>query len=178
MSDTIKKHLQEFNQTSRMCLYRHYIGRIMHATRHESDNREKNLKSPRGHGGRRGPYLINTLYDVYNLQPTKMITVLMDETRRKPTTGRQSPSLFDEWHGSLYTDTAGHTKAFDYPVMGHWGESRSVQFREWDSNRQRIGTESKTLPTYSQPGSPSSYKNTFLINRTDCRKTGGNGGTQ
>ena len=44
----------------------------------------------------------------------------MNETRRKPTTGRQFPSLFDKWHGIFYlpshTDTAGHTKVFDYPV--------------------------------------------------------------
>ena len=42
---------------------------------------------------------------------------LMNETRRKPTTRRQSPSLFDKCHGIFYmpsrTDTAGHTKAFD-----------------------------------------------------------------
>ena len=36
-------------------------------------------------------------------------------------------------------DEAGHTKAFDYPVAEHWGESRNVQFRGWDSNRQDIG---------------------------------------
>ena len=49
----------------------------------------------------------------------------MNETRRKPTTGRQSPSLFDKWHGIFYMpsriDEAGHTKAFDYPVAEPWG---------------------------------------------------------
>ena len=69
----------------------------------------------------------------------------MNETRRKPTTGRQSPSLFDKWHGIVYRpsriDDAGHTKAFDYPVAEHWGESQNVQFRGWDSNRQHIGPE-------------------------------------
>ena len=44
----------------------------------------------------------------------------MNETRRKPSTGTQCPTLFDKWHGTFYmpsrTDTAGHTKAFDYPV--------------------------------------------------------------
>ena len=25
-----------------------------------------------------------------------------------------------------HTDTAGHTKAFDYPVMDHWGETSSI----------------------------------------------------
>ena len=41
----------------------------------------------------------------------------MNEARRKPTTGRQSPTLFDKWHGIFYMpsriDEAGHTKAFD-----------------------------------------------------------------
>ena len=78
---------------------------------------------------------------------------LMNETRRKPTTGRQSPSLFDKWHGIFYMrsriDEAGHTKAFDFPVAEHWGESRNVQFRGWDSNRQHIGPESNALPTES-----------------------------
>ena len=51
----------------------------------------------------------------------------MNETRRTPTTGRQSPSLFDKWHGIFYMpsriDTAVHTKTFDYPVAEHWGEA-------------------------------------------------------
>ena len=76
---------------------------------------------------------------------------LMNETRRKPTTGRQSPSLFNKWHGIFYMpsriDEAGHTKAFDYPVAEHWGESQNVQFCGWDSNRQHIGPESNALPT-------------------------------
>ena len=57
----------------------------------------------------------------------------MNAIRRKPTTRRQSPSLFDKWHGIFYMpsriDEAGHTKAFDYPVAEHWGESRNVQPR-------------------------------------------------
>ena len=57
----------------------------------------------------------------------------------------------DKWHGIFYrpsrTDTAGHTKAFDYPVVEHWGKSRNVQFREWDSNRQHIDSQSNVLPT-------------------------------
>ena len=76
---------------------------------------------------------------------------LMNETRRKPTTGRQSPSLSDKWHGIFYMpsriDEAGHTKAFEYPVAEHWGESRNVQFRRWDSNQHHIGPESNVLPT-------------------------------
>ena len=50
-------------------------------------------------------------------------------------------------------DEAGHTKAFDYPVAEHWGESRNVQFRGWGSNRQHISPESNVLPT-EPPGSP------------------------
>ena len=52
---------------------------------------------------------------------------LTNETRRKPTTVRQSPSLFDKWHGIFYmssrTDTPGHIKAFGYQVMGDWGKA-------------------------------------------------------
>ena len=39
----------------------------------------------------------------------------------KPTTRTQCPTLFDKWYGIFYIpsrkDTAGHTKAFDYPAM-------------------------------------------------------------
>ena len=52
----------------------------------------------------------------------------MNDTRRNPTTGRQSPSLLDKWHGVFNmpsrTDTAGHTEAFDYPVAEHWREPK------------------------------------------------------
>ena len=73
----------------------------------------------------------------------------MNETRRKPTTGRQSPSLFDKWHEIFYMpsriDTAVHTiKAFDYPVAEHLGEGRNVQACE-DSNRQHIGLQLNAL---------------------------------
>ena len=51
----------------------------------------------------------------------------MNETRRKPTTERQSPSLFDKWHRICYMpshiDEAGHTKAFDYPVQSTGGKA-------------------------------------------------------
>ena len=53
-------------------------------------------------------------------------------------TGSFIPSRIDE---------AGHTKAFDYPVAEHWGETWNVQFHRWDSNRQHIGPESNVLPT-------------------------------
>ena len=58
----------------------------------------------------------------------------MNETRRKPTTGRQSPSLIDKWHGIFYMpsriDTGEQTKAFDYPVA----ERSSYQ----DLSRRRL----------------------------------------
>ena len=61
------------------------------------------------------------VYNVYSLDDNDYLM----ETRRKPPTGRQSPSLFNKWHGIFYMpsriDTAGHTKAFDYPVAEHWG---------------------------------------------------------
>ena len=45
---------------------------------------------------------------------------LMIEPRRKPTTGTRCLTVFNKWHRFLYTpsrtDTAGHTKVFDYPV--------------------------------------------------------------
>ena len=50
---------------------------------------------------------------------------LMNETRRKPTTGTRCPTLLISGTGSFImssrTDTAGHTKTFIYPVMDHGG---------------------------------------------------------
>ena len=55
----------------------------------------------------------------------------MNETRRKPTTGTRCPTLFDKRHKIFYmpslTDSAGHTKAFDYPVMDHWGHEADLR---------------------------------------------------
>ena len=69
----------------------------------------------------------------------------MNETRRKPTTGRQSPTLFDKWHGIFYMpsriDGAGHTKAFDDPVAEHWGESQRAK-------RSLVGLEPTSAHTY------------------------------
>ena len=51
--------------------------------------------------------------------------------------GDNSLALIDKWHGIFYMPShAGHTNSFVYPVAEHWGESRNVQFRRWDSNRQ------------------------------------------
>ena len=48
-------------------------------------------------------------------------------------------------------DEAGHTKAVGYQVAEHWGESRNVQFRRWDSNRQhRQHPESNVLQRIRQ----------------------------
>ena len=77
--------------------------------------------------------------------PPAVSIYLMNETRRKPTTGRQSPTLFDKWHGIFYMpsriDEAGHTKAFDYPVAEHWGESQRAK-------RSLVGFEPTSAHTY------------------------------
>ena len=97
------------------------------------------------------PHHASGLHQFIDIHKMSMPHYLMNETRRKPTTRRQSPSLFDKWHGIFYIpsriDEAGHTKAFDYPVAEHWGGRRNVQFRGWDSNRQHIGPQSNALPT-------------------------------
>ena len=54
------------------------------------------------------------------------------------------------------TDEAGHTKAFDYPVVEHWGENRNVQPRE-DLNQQYIGSQSNALPTEPPRLPPEDY---------------------
>ena len=44
--------------------------------------------------------------------------------------GHNALLFFNKWHGILHipsrTDTAGHTKAFIYLVIDHWGESQSA----------------------------------------------------
>ena len=47
---------------------------------------------------------------------------LMNETRRKPTTRRQSPSLFDKWHGIYYMHAQSHRHGCTY--QGLWLPSR------------------------------------------------------
>ena len=59
---------------------------------------------------------------------------------------------------------AGHTKAFDYPVADHWGESRNVQIRGWDSNRQHISPESNARPT-EPPRFPRRITQPRVLNR-------------
>ena len=82
----------------------------------------------------------------------------MSETRRKPTTGRQPPSLFDKWHGIFYImpsriDEAGHTKAFDFPVAEHWG--RAEMFSSAGGTRNdNTSVQSRTRYQLSHPGSP------------------------
>ena len=79
----------------------------------------------------------------------------MNETWRKPTTGRQSPSLSDKWHGILYMpsriDEAGHTKAFDYPVAEHWGEPKCSAPRGLDPTTHRFTVERTTNWTIPAP---------------------------
>ena len=73
----------------------------------------------------------------------------MNETRRKPTTGRQSPALFDKWQGIFYMpsriDTTGYTKAFDYPVAENGGEPKcSVPQVELEPTTHRSRVERAT----------------------------------
>ena len=86
-----------------------------------------------------------------------MKSYLMNETRRKPTTGRQSPSLFDKWHVIFYissrTDTAGHTKAFDYPVVGQWGKVEVFSSAS-GTRTDNTSVHSPTCYPLSQPGPP------------------------
>ena len=81
----------------------------------------------------------------------------MNETRRKPTTGRQSPSLFDKWHGIFYMpsriDEAGHTKAFDYPVAEHWGKAEMFS-SAGGTRTDNTSVRSRTHYQLSHPGSP------------------------
>ena len=54
---------------------------------------------------------------------------LMNDIRRKPTTGARFPTLFDKSTGIFVcpvADRAIHTKAFIYPAMDHLGESQSA----------------------------------------------------
>ena len=73
----------------------------------------------------------------------------MNEARRKPTTGTRYPTLcFISGMGSfICTDTAGHTKAFDYPVMDHSG----VGGMPVSSARQ---TETEKLSVATRPQGP------------------------
>ena len=45
--------------------------------------------------------------------------MMMNETRRKPTTGRQSPSLFDKWHGIFYMPSRIDEAVADQEKGGH-----------------------------------------------------------
>ena len=75
---------------------------------------------------------------------------LMNESSRKPTTGTRCPTLFDKWDGIFYmpsrADTAGHAKAFIYPVMDHRGEVKVFRHKT-DSNRRPVSPQSNTPTT-------------------------------
>ena len=61
------------------------------------------------------------------------------------------------------TQTAGYTKAFDYPVMDQWGKVKVLR-HEADSNRRPVGPQSNTPTTRPQytPG-PQRGGNVFDI---------------
>ena len=56
-------------------------------------------------------------------------------------------------------DEAGHTKAFDYPVAEHWGESQNLQFRGWSGAERTtnwatpVPPEDRITPGPQQGGS-------------------------
>ena len=75
---------------------------------------------------------------------------LINECRRKPTTGTRCPTFFDKWHRNFYmtsrTDTDGHTKAF-LPSYGSPGGVK-VLWQKAHSNRRPLG------PHYSRTRQP------------------------
>ena len=84
------------------------------------------------------------------LRPDGGDDCLMNKTRRTPTTRTRCPTLFDKWRGVFYmpscTDTAGHTRAFDYPVVDHWGKVKVL--RHISIGRLRpVGPQSTMLTT-------------------------------
>ena len=46
----------------------------------------------------------------------------MNETRRKPTTGTQCPTLSDKWQGIFYMPSRTDTTDIPRPLIPHWGE--------------------------------------------------------
>ena len=93
----------------------------------------------------------------------------MNETRRKPTTGRQSSSLFDKWHGIFYMpshiDKAGHTKAFDYPVAEHWGKAEMFS-SAGGTRTNNTSVQSRTCYQLSHPSSP---EVTICLKHVKCK---------
>ena len=78
---------------------------------------------------------------------------LINETRRKPTTGTRCPTLFDKWHGIFYmpraqTCTPGHTNAFIYPVM----ESRCSGMRQIRTADLSVHSRTCHPPDHAGPG--------------------------
>ena len=100
----------------------------------------------------------------------------MNETRRKPTTGRQSPSPFDKWHGIFYMpsriDEAGHTKAFDFPVAEPGGKAE--MFSSTGGTRiDNTSVQSRTPYQLSHPSSPGGSHNPGSSTGGDLFPTGG-----
>ena len=100
----------------------------------------------------------------------------MNETRRKPTNGRQSPSLCDKWHGIFYMpshiDEAGHANAFDYPAVEHWGKSEMFS-SAGGTRTDNTSVRSRTCYQLSHPGSPRGSHNPGSSTGWDLLPTGG-----
>ena len=72
----------------------------------------------------------------------------MNETRRKPTTGRQPPSLIDEWHGIFYMPSCIDRLDIPRPLIT---KSRSTGGKPKCSVPQ-VGLEDHTTPGPQQGG--------------------------
>ena len=101
----------------------------------------------------------------------------MNETRRKPTTERQPPSLCDNWHGIFYMpnriDEAGHTKAFDYSVAERWGETE--MFSPARTRTDNTSAHSRTRYQLNHPGLPGGSDNPGSSTGESFSQLGGGG---
>ena len=78
---------------------------------------------------------------------------LMNETRRKPTTGTQCPTLFARWPRIFYIDMSGHTKTL---IRQSWTTARTPGKVEPFSHEGRSSAMSRNR-THSRER-PADYK--------------------
>ena len=91
----------------------------------------------------------------------------MNETRRKPTTGRQSPSLFDKWHGIFYMPSPYAPIGLGREIHAwriYWKETK-VGERSEDSDKGNLpGTAVQALKACNERD----YPNLKVILRILC----------
>ena len=81
----------------------------------------------------------------------------MNETRRKPTTGRQSPSLFDKWHGIFYMPSR-----IPRPLISQsriTGGKAKMFSSAGGTRTDNTSVRSRTRYQLSHPGSPGGSHN-------------------